>query len=103
MKIQRDRGLSNSEIARRAGISQARISQVISGDNPTADLCLLIAKGLNVSPEDALRSAGYLPVYQDSAILQQIYDIVRHLNDTERKNVLDYVLWRLQKQGSNQT
>lgn len=53
--------LSFAEIARRGGISHARISQVISGESPGWEFCLGIARGLKLPPETILRRAGILP------------------------------------------
>lgn len=55
------RGLSYSEVARRGGLSHARISQVISGSNPGADFCTSIARALDLPPERVFRIAGLLP------------------------------------------
>jgi transcriptional regulator with XRE-family HTH domain len=58
----KDRGLSFAEVARRGGISHARISQVISGgEKAGADFCLGIARALNKSPYEILRRAELLP------------------------------------------
>lgn len=56
-----DSNLSYNEIGRRGGISHARISQVLAGENPGADFCIGIARGLALDPVTVLRIAGILP------------------------------------------
>lgn len=57
----RQRGWTYSRLARRAGISHARISQVFSGDNPGIEFLISIADALEVPREMAFRKAGLLP------------------------------------------
>lgn len=52
-------GWTWSELARRAAVSPAAISMIISGKNqPGNELCLGAAKALGLPPEAALRYAG---------------------------------------------
>lgn len=51
-------GLNNSEVARRAGLSHARISQVLSGDPPGKSFLLKIAPALGKSRTEAFKAAG---------------------------------------------
>jgi transcriptional regulator with XRE-family HTH domain len=56
------RGWSQRELARRAGISHAIISEVLSGTKkPGWDFCLAIADPLDRSPIEMFRLAGLLP------------------------------------------
>jgi transcriptional regulator with XRE-family HTH domain len=62
IKELRDRGWSQRELARRSGISQTQISNVINDQaNAGADFCLSIARPLHYNPEDIMRMAGLLP------------------------------------------
>lgn len=54
-------GLSNSEFARRAGVSHARISQVLSGDSPGKKFLIRIADVLG-KPRSEVFSAAGIPV-----------------------------------------
>lgn len=55
-------GWSQREMARKAGLSHAIISKVISGQvNPTRDFCAAIAGALGERPEKVFRIAGLLP------------------------------------------
>lgn len=55
-----DSGLSYSEIARRGGISHARISQVVNGARPGSDFCIAIAQAFGEDATHVLRLAGIL-------------------------------------------
>lgn len=56
------RGWSQRELSRRAGLSQAHISNVLNRvAAPGADFCVAIARALDVQPEYTLRLAGILP------------------------------------------
>lgn len=53
------RGFSQSELARRANISQSMISHVINGRrNPGTDFCKAIAHALKMPPKTVLLAAG---------------------------------------------
>lgn len=61
-KMRNKKGLSSRELARRAGVSQAYISQLETGknNNPTNEMIKKIAKGLDMSYIELLQKAGYL-------------------------------------------
>lgn len=56
------RGLSMRELSRRAGISQAYISQMEKGDrgNPKPEVIVKLAPHLNISYPELMNVAGYL-------------------------------------------
>jgi len=82
-------GLSNSEIARRGGISHARISQVLAGQNPGADFCIGIARGLGLIPEDVLRRAGILPPLPPAvAEEREVVGLLRRLGASMRETAV---------------
>lgn len=57
-KARQDRRLSQSELARRAGISQNYLSQIESGGRPgSLDILTLIAKALDIPPEELVKAA----------------------------------------------
>lgn len=57
-----NRGWSLRELGRRAGLSHATISNILSGQtNPGLDFCVGIARALDVSAESVLRRADLLP------------------------------------------
>lgn len=84
----RKSGLSQSEIARRGGISHARISQVLAGETPGEKFCKGIAQGLNIPADIVFREAGKLPQRKDDDLaLREVYEIVRALNSENREQI----------------
>ena len=88
------RELSQSDLARKAGISQTSISNVLSQKRePGPEFCIAIAKVFGISPESAFRKAGLLPPetslkepsesYADPAELEAFRDILRQLDPDE--------------------
>ena len=56
------RGWSSSELARRAGISQSSVSNVLTGKQiPGLEFCKGVAKALGIHAEELLQRAGHLP------------------------------------------
>ena len=72
-------GLSYSELARRGGMSHARISQVMAGETPGADFCVKLARALGESPEYVLRLAGILDPLPEQPSGPTVEDMVRDL------------------------
>lgn len=88
-------GLSYSEIGRRAGFSHARISQVVSGDKPSADFCIAIAKGLDLPPTVALSRAGYLPrMDRKNELTEKLLHHFDQLPEPQQRNLLR-VAWAM--------
>lgn len=57
-----EQGISQSELARRAGVSRAAISDIISGRRGIGkDAATSIARALKIPPETVFRVAGILP------------------------------------------
>jgi len=58
----KQRGLSQRELGRRAGVSRQLVVRVLSGGMPaSADFCIKVAIALDTSPVAALKLAGHLP------------------------------------------
>lgn len=56
-----ERGISQSELARRAGVTRSAINGIIMGTRgPGIELCTGIAHALKLPPEEVLRVAGLL-------------------------------------------
>lgn len=78
----REKGWSNNELARRAGITGAGVSNVINGKySVTFDFCAGIAKALNMPAEDVFRRAGLLPPAPtiSNEKVQIIIDLARNM------------------------
>lgn len=72
-----ERGWSQSELARRAGIDQSTISRVLAGQGAGSEFCIGIARALGELPERVLRLAGILPPLPPS--VQEEHALVQHL------------------------
>jgi len=83
------RGWSYREIARRGGLSSGAISNVIKGkSSPGWDLCVGLARALDVAPEVVFRKAGLLPALPpDVEEEQEVVRILRSLPAGARRTV----------------
>lgn len=93
-----NRGWTNSELARRAGMRQSTISMLISGHNkPGLDVCIGIAKAFRISPEEVLRRSGLIPqisVNDDDPTILKVVEYLRRLDMNDRVEVLTYTMFR---------
>ena len=85
-----ERRLSQSELARMARVSQSTISLVLSGErNPGPDLCLGIAKALNIPPEIVFQEAGIFPSSPEQTQHRKEADhLFSQLSDRQQEDVL---------------
>jgi transcriptional regulator with XRE-family HTH domain len=61
------RGWNLSDLARRAEVSDATISRILSGTrNAGPEVCVAIAQALNYAPELVFRRAGLLPAREST-------------------------------------
>ena len=81
-------GWTNSGLARKAGISHARISQVLSGEKPGCDFLTSIADGLNIPRESILRRAGILPELPTNITYTRLVETARILDETDQAILL---------------
>lgn len=98
--VLREKDWSQSELARRAGVSRATISDVILGqEKPGRKLCMGIASALNIPAEEVFRIAGLLPKKPEqnerSLELTHLFNMMTEAN---REDTLDYARMKLQKQ-----
>ena len=82
-----EQGISQSELARRAGVSRAAISDIISGRRGIGkDAATSIARALKMSPEKVFRAAGILPPDpKDDPWVREVMNKLEQLNPTQRK------------------
>jgi transcriptional regulator with XRE-family HTH domain len=68
----RARGWSSSELARRAGISQSSVSNVLTGKQiPGLEFCKGVARALDLRTEELLQRAGHLPSMPEPVVEEQ--------------------------------
>ena len=91
------RGLSHGELARRASLAQATVSNVLTGQrNPGCEFCIKVAQAFGLSPVLILVKAGILPSQEptDDITIQEITELARSLPPEDRKEVLEYIRFR---------
>jgi len=81
-----ERGWSSSELARRAGISQSSVSNVLTGKQiPGLEFCKGVARALGMRTEELLQRAGHLPPMPEPVIEEQeALRLLRGLNGPMR-------------------
>jgi transcriptional regulator with XRE-family HTH domain len=84
------RAWSSSELARRAGISQSSVSNVLTGKQiPGLEFCKGVARALNVPADQLLRLAGHLaPMPEPVVEEQEAVRLFRTLNGQMRSVAL---------------
>jgi transcriptional regulator with XRE-family HTH domain len=94
------RGWSQGELARRAGISQGAISNVLSGKRePGADFCMKVAQALGEAPEKVLKLAGILPASEAEIReirTEEMLAIYRTMTPGQKKEVWRFIKFLLQ-------
>ena len=80
------RGWSSSELARRAGISQSSVSNVLTGKQiPGLEFCKGVARALDLRTEELLQRAGHLPPMPEPVVEEQeALRLLRGLNGPMR-------------------
>jgi transcriptional regulator with XRE-family HTH domain len=102
-----ERGWSNSELARRAGMVPSAVSQVISGTrSPGYEFCVKIARPLDQPPETVLRLAGLLPRLSASReisdfTIQRFVDIIRNLPEDTQHDLLEIAMALYRRQETD--
>lgn len=85
------RGWTNSELARRAKISHASISQVIGGRKAGVAFCKGLARAFDIPAETIYRMAGILPTIEslDQKGIGELAEIFKHLDPDQREMVIE--------------
>lgn len=84
------RGWSSSELGRRGGISQASVSQVISGRQAGPEFCKALSRAFDIPTETIYRHAGLLPAAEelDQMSITELIDIFKNIEPDQREMVL---------------
>lgn len=107
------RGWSQRELARKAGISHTSISEVIAGNrNPGWDFCAAIAAPLDKTPLEVFQLAGLLPAggnidqaraeYYANSLTQdeaQLVEMYRKVKTQKERQIVLSILWGLVQEG----
>lgn len=97
------RGLSQSELARLAGVSRGAISHLINQTRkPGPEICEAIAHALKLPPETVFRVAGLLSPKPDIQTEDQQFLYLLHLMDElSREELLEFMKFKLEHKAAN--
>lgn len=92
-----ERDITQAELAKRSGLSEASISLVINGKrNAGADFCERVARVLNLPVDDVFRRAGLLPIV---AMVderdREVSEIMSKLDSNDKDEMLEYARLRI--------
>lgn len=95
-----------ADLARAAGLPQATVGNILNGNREVgAKVAAAIAQALDIPADIVFRRAGLLPSQSGPMAdpsFQEIADIMRNMNEDERREVVEYALWRYQRRiGEN--
>jgi transcriptional regulator with XRE-family HTH domain len=95
-----------ADLARAANISTGALSSVLTGSrNVGVDMANAIALGLGLPPDLVFRRAGLLPPQpgpERDPTLQELIEIMRNLSPDERREVVDYALFRYRRRPNGE-
>lgn len=95
-----ERGWSQQELSRRAGLSQSAISMVLNGREPGWDFCEKIAGPLGKSTRAVMELAGKLerPPSVGDPHLDNLLDIAQNLDENRLQQTLNFArfMWKQQ-------
>ena len=103
-RFREDRGMSQDELAARAGMPQGTISAIERGTRaPGVDTLWKMVQGLGVSPNDVYRAAGLFPTEEalppDEPGFWELWSIVKRLSPEDRAEVIRFALFREREAG----
>jgi transcriptional regulator with XRE-family HTH domain len=84
------RGWSQSELARRAGLSSATVSDILSGNaRPGFNFCRKVARAFELRTEEVLRIANLLdPLPPETSLFEQARYYFNQLSEDEKDIIL---------------
>lgn len=91
-KMMLDNGWYQADLAKKAGISKATISDISAGKiDPGFSVCIRLAKALSLPATEVLRVAGLIPqISVPNTALEKLTYIFEQLPDEQRKSFLEY-------------
>ena len=92
----RTKKISQSELARLAGVTRSAINGVLrEARGPGIDLLQGLARALEIPPEEVYRAAGILPPkITKNELIDRILHELNDLPPSEKQNVLEYIQLR---------
>lgn len=95
-----------ADLVRASGISSGTLSHIYAGTRKIGpEVATAIATALDLSPEYVFRKAGLLPEARApdrDPSFQEILEIMRGMTTDERREVVDYALFRARRKGRGQ-
>lgn len=93
------KGWSQSELARKAGITRAAISLILSQSRkPGSDVCSGIAEALDYPPEFVFRMAGILPPARlDDPTEEELLYLYDRLPNDRKQEIRDLIRYYIDK------
>jgi len=92
-----------ADLARAAGLPQATVGNILNGNRELGlKTAVALALALDVPADMVLRRAGLLPPQpgpERDPSFQEIAEIMRGMSPDERREVVDYALWRFRRRG----
>lgn len=90
-----------ADLARAAGLPQATLGNILNGNREVgAKVAAAIAQALDMPADVVFRSAGLLPSQPGpdrDPSFQEITDIMRNMTREERREIVEYALWRFRR------
>ena len=87
-----EKGWSQSELARRSGLTRTTISKIINEQSSIGTESLIgLSKAFRVPVTEVLQQAGFLPkVPETTAKEEKMLYMFRQMNNDQQQDVLDY-------------
>lgn len=95
-----EKGWTLRELGRRSGVAISNVSNIRAGKRyPSYNLVAALADGLGQRHEVAFRQCGLLPNINGNKTNKEIIETLQYLDDDQRKDVLQYVQWKKERDG----